>query len=189
MSASRPSRSGGSCPRSSNSSSKKPRAGQQSVPQMIESLDTHRVNTLTELCRIERVAAACESEEDTRAFQGPMTAAWDYYVSSNQMLSELRGLTKDYPFCGEIVSDALIRVRNDPDSNRSWNLAWLCLVKIQQENLIPTYAASEAARLEMWGDVVPEQSQVDQLAACFEYEWDMAVKNMLRHWRTTPTWY
>jgi len=103
---------------------------------MIESLDTHRVNTLTELCRIERVAAACESEEDTRAFQGPMTAAWDYYVSSNQMLSELRGLTKDYPFCGEIVSDALIRVRNDPDSNRSWNLAWLCLVKIQQEYVV-----------------------------------------------------
>ena len=100
---------------------------------MIESLETHRVNTLTELCRIERVAAACESEEDTRAFQGPMTAAWGYYVSSNQMLSELRGLTKDYPFCGEIVSDALIRVRNDPDSNRSWNLAWLCLVKIQEE--------------------------------------------------------
>ena len=100
---------------------------------MIESLQTHRVNTLTELCRIERVAAACESEEDTRAFQGPMTAAWDYYVSSNQMLSELRGRTRNYPFCGDILVDAQMRVRSDPESNRSWNLAWLCLVKINDE--------------------------------------------------------
>lgn len=111
---------------------------QQSVRQLIESLQTHRVNTLTELCRIERVAAACENEEDTQAFQGPMTAAWDYYVTSNQMLSELRGLTRNYPFCGDIVTDAQIRVRNDPDSNRSWNLAWLCLVKINDEYVLTT---------------------------------------------------
>ncbi|KAB5517389.1 hypothetical protein GE09DRAFT_1208589 [Coniochaeta sp. 2T2.1] len=183
MSSSRSSRSGGS------SNSRKGRASQQSVRQLIESLQTHRVNTLTELCRIERVAAACESEEDTRAFQGPMTAAWDYYVSSNQMLSELRGLTRNYPFCGDVLADAQMRVRNDPDSNRSWNLAWLCLVKINDDNLIPMYAAAEAARPEMWGDRDPEQGEVDQLAAVFEYEWSMAVQTMLRHWHGTPTWY
>jgi len=62
-----------------------------------------------------------------------MTAAWAYYVSSNQMLSELRGLTPNYPFCGDILSHAQGLVRNDPESNRSWNLAWLCLVKITDE--------------------------------------------------------
>jgi hypothetical protein len=105
----------------------------QSTKQLIRSLETHRVNTLTELCRIERVAAACQSEDDALAFQGPMTAAWEYYVDSNQFLSELRGLTPNYPFCGDIVTDALLRVRSDPESNRSWNLAWLCLAKISEE--------------------------------------------------------
>jgi len=62
-----------------------------------------------------------------------MTAAWDYYVNSNQFLSELRGLTQNYPFCGEMITDTLLRVRSDPESNRSWNLAWLCLVKIRDE--------------------------------------------------------
>jgi hypothetical protein len=100
---------------------------------LIESLQNHRVNTLTELCRIERVAAACNNDEDTLAFQAPMTAAWEYYVSSNQMLSELRGLTTGYPFSGDLVTEALTQVRSDPESNRSWNLAWLCLVKIKDE--------------------------------------------------------
>ena len=62
-----------------------------------------------------------------------MTAAWAYYVSSNQMLSELRGLTTSYPFCGDILQNAQVLVRNDPESNRSWNLAWLCLAKIVDE--------------------------------------------------------
>ncbi len=66
-----------------------------------------------------------------------MTAAWAYYVNSNQMLSELRGLTRSYPFCGDIVAEAQVRVRNDPESNRSWNLAWLCLMKIKDEYVPP----------------------------------------------------
>ena len=103
---------------------------QKTVRKLIESLETHRVNTLTELCRIERFAAACDNEEDARAFQGPMTAAWDYYVSSNQFLTELRGLTRDYPICADIIYAAEVRVRSDPSSNRSWNLAWLLLRKM-----------------------------------------------------------
>jgi hypothetical protein len=79
------------------------------------------------------VAAKCDTEEDARAFQGPMTAAWAYYVSSCQMQLELCGLTARYPFCGDILQKAKELVRNDPESNRSWNLAWLCLRKIVDE--------------------------------------------------------
>jgi hypothetical protein len=58
------------------------------------------------------MAAECnkELEEDARALQQPMTAAWEWNhcVSSNQMLSELCGLTRSYPFCGDVLSDAQI---------------------------------------------------------------------------------
>ena len=79
-----------------------------------------------------------------------MTAAWAYYVSSNQMLSELRGLTPNYPFCGEILAHAQLLVRNDPESNRSWNLAWLCLVKITDEYVF--YLWIRSARGEARGE-------------------------------------
>ncbi|TPX11135.1 uncharacterized protein E0L32_007996 [Thyridium curvatum] len=173
----------------SSQGSKKPRASQKSMRQLIESLRSHRVNTLTELCRIERAAASCQNEEDAQEFQGPMTSAWDYYVTSHQFLTELRGLTRNYPFCGDIVTDAHFRVRSDPESNRSWNLAWLCLIKIQDDNLISSYAAVEASKPEMWGGRYPEPEESEQLAQCFEYEWSQAVAGMLRHWPVPPTWY
>lgn len=106
---------------------------QRSVRRMIETLQSHNVNTMTELVRIERIAATCEDEVDAAAFQQPMTEAWNYYVSSRQFLVELRGLSRNYPFCGDIVTDAQMRVQSDPESNRSWNLAWLCLRKIVDE--------------------------------------------------------
>ena len=62
-----------------------------------------------------------------------MTAAWDYYVCSYQFLTELRNLTPNYPFSGELLQEAHQLVLNDPDSNRSWNLAWLCLEKIRNQ--------------------------------------------------------
>lgn len=105
---------------------------QRPIRRIIESLQSHSVNTLTELVRVERIAATCD-ESDAVAFQGPMTEAWSYYVSSNQLLTELRGLTRNYPFCGDIVTDAQMRVRSDPESNRSWNMAWLCLQKTVNE--------------------------------------------------------
>ncbi|KAF3765197.1 hypothetical protein M406DRAFT_340650 [Cryphonectria parasitica EP155] len=169
--------------------SKKDKGAQRSLHRMIESLQSHSINTLTELVRIERVAATCENENDAVAFQGPMTEAWSYYVSSNQFLTELRGLTRSYPFCGDILADAQARVRNDPESNRSWNMAWLCLRKIVDDNLVSTYSVLEASRLEMWGGRAPTAEEVDQLARCFEYEWNSAVATMLRHWSVTPTWY
>ncbi len=102
------------------------------MDQLIESLNTHRVNTLTELCRIERVAATA-STENQLAFQRPMTTAWTYYVTSNNLLNELRNLTRNYPFSSEALDDAKWRVSNDPESNRSWNYAWLVLIKIRDE--------------------------------------------------------
>ncbi|KAI8257083.1 hypothetical protein K4K53_006288 [Colletotrichum sp. SAR 10_77] len=189
MSSSRSGRSGGSSSHRSSKSSKKPRAVQRSVQQLIESLETHRVNTLTELCRIERVAATCENEEDAVAFQGPMTAAWDYYVNSNQLLSELRGMTRSYPICSDILYDAHVRVRSDPNSNKSWNLAWLCLTKIQEDGLVDGYAGVEAVKPEMWGGREPSAEEAEQLKACFMYEWNKALSAMLRHWAVDPVWY
>lgn len=162
---------------------------QPSTKQLVASLSSHRINTLTELCRVERAAASCDAEVDARAFQEPMTAAWTRYVTSNQLLAELRGLTRNYPFSGDVLDEALARVRADPESNRSWNLAWLCLVKIGQDGLIAPYAAAEAARPDMWGDMEPTPLDVDQLAVCFETEWAGAVDTMLRHWTFAPTWY
>lgn len=104
---------------------------------MIESLRNHTVNTLTELCRIERAAVACESEEEMQAFQEPLAAAWDYYVSSHQLLLELRGLTRNYPVSSSLVEEARLLVGEDPNSARSWNMAWLCLVKIRDAYVGP----------------------------------------------------
>ncbi|EPE26695.1 hypothetical protein GLAREA_02608 [Glarea lozoyensis ATCC 20868] len=162
------------------------RTTQQSVSQLIDSLNTHRVNTLTELRRIERVAAD-SSEEDQLAFQGPMTSAWTYYVTSNNLLSELRGLTRNYPFSSEMLDDAKWRVSNDPDSNRSWNYAWLVLIKIQDDALVDIYAEAESVKPEMWDGRVPEPEEAQQLAACFVWEWKEALDQMLRHWETPPT--
>ncbi|KAI9817441.1 MAG: hypothetical protein M1827_001051 [Pycnora praestabilis] len=97
--------------------------------QLIESLRTHRVNTLTELRRIEKVFAYLDQAEVCE----PMTSAWAYYVNSNNLLSELRGLTKNYPFSSECLDEAKWRVIEDPSSTRSWNYCWLVLVKIQNE--------------------------------------------------------
>lgn len=87
---------------------------------------------MTELRRIERIAAE-SSVEDQLAFQEPMTLAWSAYVTSNSLLSELRGLTRNYPFSSAALDDAKWRVSNDPESNRSWNYAWLVLAKLRDE--------------------------------------------------------
>lgn len=101
--------------------------------QLIASLQARQYNTLSDLCRIERIAASCGREEDAQAFQGPMTAAWNYYFESGQFMTELLSLTRNYPFCTDIIHEAHSRVVEDPASNRSWNLAWLILAKVQTE--------------------------------------------------------
>ncbi|KAK4199161.1 hypothetical protein QBC40DRAFT_176942 [Triangularia verruculosa] len=162
----------------------------QAARQIIECLRTHRINTLTDLCRVERLSAGAKEEADQLAFQEPLTSAWVYYVESNQMLSELRGLTPNYAFCGDMLTYAQDLVRNDPQSNRSWNFAWMVLEKIREEDLIPTYAAIEAAKPEMWGAIVPNEQQIQELAACFTQDWSFAITWMLQHWAVAPpVWY
>ena len=97
--------------------------------QLIRSLRTHRVNTLTELRRIEKLFASNDSADVTEA----MTTAWAHYVNSNNLLSELRGITKNYPFSSECLDEAKWQVIGDPTSTRSWNYCWLILTKIKNE--------------------------------------------------------
>ena len=98
---------------------------------MLKSLRTHRVNTLTELRRIEKLLASngTTPADVTEA----MTTAWAHYVNSNNLLLELRGLTKNYPFSSECLDEAKWAVIGDPSSTRSWNYAWLILTKIKQQ--------------------------------------------------------
>lgn len=98
---------------------------------MLKSLRTHRVNTLPELRRIEKLLASNgnHSADVTEA----MTTAWAHYVNSNNLLSELRGLTKNYPFSSECLDEAKWQVIGDPSSTKSWNYAWLILTKIKQQ--------------------------------------------------------
>lgn len=102
---------------------------QNNKDQLIQSLRTHRVNTITELRRIEKIFAYLDSAEVTE----PMTSAWAHYVNSNNLLNELRGLTKTCPFSSECLDEAKQLVVRDPHSVRSWNYCWLVLVKMEKE--------------------------------------------------------
>jgi len=53
--------------------------------------------------------------------------------------------------------------------------------------MIQTYATSEAAKPEMWGGRIPDAQEAQQLADCFAYEWNEALKQLLRHWESPPT--
>lgn len=97
--------------------------------QLIRSLQTHKVNTLTELRRIEKIFEGASSAETVE----PMNSAWSHYVNSNQLLSELRALTKNYPFSSECLDEAKWRVVEESANNRSRNYCWLVLSKIRKE--------------------------------------------------------
>ena len=105
-------------------------AGLQSDKErLIRALRTRQVNTLTELRRIEKIFASLNSAEVTE----PMTSAWAHYVNSHNLLNELRGLTRNYPFSSECLDEAKYKVVGDPASTRSWNYCWLVLTKIKNE--------------------------------------------------------
>ena len=101
------------------------------VNSLISTIRSRRVNTLTELRRIERTLSSLEHFMSDIC--PTMSEAWNNYVSSNNFLNELRGLTRNYPFSAELLGDAKARVYNDPNSRRSWNYVWLLLVKIKSE--------------------------------------------------------
>ncbi|OQO07143.1 hypothetical protein B0A48_07711 [Cryoendolithus antarcticus] len=149
---------------------------------LIEALNEHRINTVGELRRIERIFAAIGSPDLTQ----PMTTAWMYYVTSNSLLTELRRLTPDYPFSSELLTEARSRVHTDPSSNRSWNYCWLTLAKIHTDNLIPRFATTQASMSEMWGGRKVRAEEVKQLRDAFVDEWTTALRGMLRYWETAP---
>lgn len=116
-----------------------------------------------------------------------MTAAWTYYVSSNSLLTELRALTRECPFSSYVVEEAKRRVYADPESNRSWSLAWLVLVKIRDDGLVAYYAKYQAGMPESWDRRTPSEEQVQELAGRLEREWKGAVRELLRYWEEPPT--
>lgn len=150
--------------------------------QLINALQTHRINTISELRRAERSLATIDSADVSE----PMTSAWTYYVNYHGLLTELRSLTRNYPFSSDCVEEAKRRVYSDPSSNRSWNLAWLVLTKIQTDQLIPYYARYQASQPAMWGNQTPSADGVTKLTSAFVNEWNYAVTQMLRYWDRPP---
>ncbi|KAI5856927.1 hypothetical protein BZA05DRAFT_441565 [Tricharina praecox] len=156
------------------------------INQMRQTLRSRRVNTLTELRRIESVLTTLPNF--TTELIHEITDSWGYYVSSNNFLNELRGLTRQYPFSNELLEDAKARVLNDPSSSRSWNFAWLLLAKIKNDQLIPVYAQRVAYQPSQWGGVHPDPRNAAELANVLSQEWTRAVEQLLRHWPTAPAW-
>lgn len=178
--------------------------------QLIRSLQTHKVNTLTELRRIEKIFEGASSAETAE----PMTSAWAHYVNSNQLLSELRALTKNYPFSSECLDEAKWRVVEDSANNRSRNYCWLVLNKIRKEyvtflnlftlschfsdlfflfllffpnsGLIAKHARTLATKPAMWGGRTPTAAGVEKLASACVAEWTRALDQMLRNWTSPP---
>ncbi|KAK2875111.1 hypothetical protein FQN49_001781 [Arthroderma sp. PD_2] len=150
--------------------------------QLIQSLRSHRINTLMELRRIEKTLVPSGSPD----IYEPLATAWQYYVNSNNLLSELRSLTKDYPFSSECLDEAKVLVVQDPGSSRSWNYCWLVLQKIQDQQLISKHAWGAAAKPEMWGGCTPDAGAMENLANVLLCQWTHAVQLMLRHWESPP---
>ena len=95
----------------------------------MKSLENHTVNQLIELRRIEKLLASGRTPDVTKA----LTNAWAHYVNSNNLLSELRGLTSSYPFSSECLDEAKWMVISDASSARSWNYCWLVLQKVKNQ--------------------------------------------------------
>jgi hypothetical protein len=70
----------------------------------------------------------------TNAMLQPMMNAWRYYVDSNNLLNELRRLTKHIPFSSECLDEAkkLVATKTCRTHQRR-NPCWLVLVTIEEE--------------------------------------------------------
>ncbi|KAL8974379.1 MAG: hypothetical protein Q9197_001374 [Variospora fuerteventurae] len=143
---------------------------------LIHSLRTHTINTLPELRRIERIFSALNAP-DTAV---PMQNAWIYYVDSHNLLNELRGLTRDYPFSSECLDEAKARVPRN--GNGGGNYCWKVLKWVKDQSLIPRHARLLAAKPAMWGGKKPSAADVQKLATMCTNEWTRALTTLLRHW-------
>ncbi|PGH34156.1 hypothetical protein GX50_03025 [[Emmonsia] crescens] len=155
---------------------------QQNKEQLINALRTHCINTITELRSAERALIKYDPAEVTQ----PLSEAWLYYVNSNNLLSELRFVTKNYPFSSECLDEAKSLTISDPKTARSWNYCWLVLSKMQEQQLIPKHARDIAANPAMWGGRPPTTTEIEQLSDACTAEWTMAAEQMLRHWEHPP---
>ncbi|KAL7773541.1 hypothetical protein CFE70_003506 [Pyrenophora teres f. teres 0-1] len=124
----------------------------------IHALRSHQVNTILELRRIEKAFAVLGTPDCSE----PMTSA----------------------YC---LDEAKRRVYSDPASNRSWNLCWLVLSKIQTDQLIHYYARYQSSQPTMWAGHTPSAEQITQLTNAFAAEWNWALGQMLSHWAQPPT--
>ncbi|KAL9027237.1 MAG: hypothetical protein Q9196_004210 [Gyalolechia fulgens] len=95
---------------------------------LIRSLRSHNINTLPELRRIERIFAVLNAPDTLE----PMRNAWIYYVNSNSLLNELRGLTKNYPFSSECLDEAKARVSGG-SAGGNGNYCWKVLKFVQSQ--------------------------------------------------------
>jgi hypothetical protein len=84
---------------------------------------------LIELRRIEKSLVSSKTLDATEA----VTQAWAHYVNSNNLLSELRSLTKSFPFASECLDEAKWMVVGDTQSVRRFNYCWLILTKANNQ--------------------------------------------------------
>ncbi|KAI9890655.1 MAG: hypothetical protein M1814_003724 [Vezdaea aestivalis] len=106
-----------------------PAMSQTEKGQLISALRNNQIKTLVELRRVEK-SFINSGDYDLR---DAVAASWGYYVNSNNLLNELRTLTRSYPFASECLDEAKWKCTEDPNSGRSWNYCWLVLVKVQNE--------------------------------------------------------
>ncbi|KAL9599639.1 MAG: hypothetical protein Q9219_003723 [cf. Caloplaca sp. 3 TL-2023] len=142
---------------------------------LVTSIRSHSINTLPELRRIERIFAALNAPDTVE----PMKNAWIYYVNSHNLLNELRGLTKNFPFSSECLDEAKARVSGSPGGA---NHCWKVLKYIQNQSLIPRHARLLAAKPAMWGSRQPSAAEIQQLATACANTWTQALTILLRHW-------
>ncbi|KAH7628922.1 hypothetical protein B0T09DRAFT_402252 [Sordaria sp. MPI-SDFR-AT-0083] len=183
MSSSRSSRSShsGSTRSSGSRSTTSSRPSQQSLT-LLTHLQTNPPTTLSALLHLERTITDPSQipSSDVSLFQSPMTSAFENYVVTTQsLLVELRGLTTNYPFSAQIIPLAVQFVRADPDSDRSWNLAWLVLNKILSEGLVESVSWEEAGWEGYWGNRLPSEAERGMLAGEMAREWKEAVERLV----------
>lgn len=57
--------------------------------------------------------------------------AWTHYVDSRNLLTELRGLTREYPFSVELVDEGRRCAEESGRMSVSWCLAWVVLLELK----------------------------------------------------------
>ncbi|EEA26861.1 hypothetical protein PMAA_017750 [Talaromyces marneffei ATCC 18224] len=114
---------------------------ESNIQSIVDALSSRRINTLTELRRMERILLAAVQPHVTDLRESSLVevlaSTWLNYVQNNNLLSELRNLTRDYPFSSELLDEAKGLVMADPERTQSWNFAWLVLVKIDEKYAAP----------------------------------------------------